>query len=95
MHPDDIEKTAFTTPFGRYHFMFMPFGLANAPATFERMMKLVLSGLHWEICLIYINDVIVFGRTFEEHIVRLNQVLTRIKRGKSQIIARQVQAVQA
>ena len=75
----DIDKTAFTTPFGLYHFTVMPFGLANAPATFERMMEQVLSGLHWEICLIYIDDVIVFSRTFEEHLVRLHQVLSRIK----------------
>ena len=79
MHPDDIEKMALTTPFGLYHFKVMPFGLANASATFERMMELVLSGLHWEICLIYIDDVIVFGRTFEEHIVRQHQVLTHKK----------------
>ena len=57
----------------------MPFGLTNAPATLERMMERVLSGLHWETCLIYLNNVIVFGRTFEEHIVRLHQVLTRLR----------------
>ena len=79
MDSKDIDKTAFTTPFGLYHFTVMPFGLANAPATFERMMEQVLSGLHWEICLIYIDDVIVFSRTFEEHLVRLHQVLSRIK----------------
>ena len=75
----DINKTAFTTLFGIYHFTVMPFGLANTPGTFKRMMEQVLSGLHWEICLIYIDDVIVFSRTFEEHLVRLHQVLSRIK----------------
>ena len=76
---EGYRQTAFTTPFGLYYFTVMPFGLANAPATFERIMEQVLSGLHWEICLIYIDDVIVFSRTFEEHFVRLHQVLSRIK----------------
>ena len=79
MAPEDVEKTAFATPFGLYQFKVMPFGLANAPATFERMMECVLSGLHWETCLIYLDDVIIFSKTYEEHIVRLHQVLTRLK----------------
>ena len=79
MASEDMEKTAFATPFGLYQFKVMPFGLANAPATFERMMEHVLSGLHWETCLIYLDDVIIFSKTFEEHIARLHQVLTRLK----------------
>ena len=79
MDPKDFEKTGFTTSFGLYHFKVMPFGLANSPATFERMMERVLSGLHWGTCLIYIDDVIIFSKTFDEHIVRLHQVLSRLK----------------
>ena len=79
MDPKDIDKTAFATPYGLFHFKVMPFGLANAPTTFERMMERVLAGLHWKVCLIYLDDVIVFSRTFEEHIVRLHQVFSRIK----------------
>ena len=79
MAPEDAEKTAFTTQFGLYQFKKMPFGLANAPATFERLMELVLSGLHWEICLIYLDDIIVFSETFEEHVTRLQLVLRRLK----------------
>ena len=82
MHPKDVEKTGFTTPYGLYQFRVMPFGLANAPATFERMMERVLAGLHWEICLIYLDDVIIFSETFEDHLVRLHQVLTRLKDAK-------------
>ena len=79
MAPEDAEKTAFTTQFGLYQFKKMPFGLANAPATFERLMELVLSGLHWEICLIYLDDIIVFSETFEEHVTRLQLVLRQLK----------------
>ena len=79
MDPKDVDKTAFTTPYGLYHFKVMPFGLANAPAILERMMERVLAGLHWETCLIYLDDVIVFSWTFDEHITRLHQVFSRMK----------------
>ena len=52
----------------------MPFGLCNAPATFERLMERVLSGLHWETLLVYLEDVIVYGRTVSETIARLEMV---------------------
>ena len=55
----------------------MAFGLCNAPATFERLMETVLSGLHWEICLVYLDDIIVYGKSFEEMINNLDQVLRR------------------
>ena len=79
IHPEDKEKTAFSTPYGLFHFNVMPFGLANAPATFERLMEKVLAGLHWEICLIYIDDIIIFSRTFDEHVDRLREVFTRLR----------------
>lgn len=52
MEPKDKAKTAFVTRNGLYQFNVMPFGLCNAPATFERLMELTLQGLHWDICLI-------------------------------------------
>ncbi|GFY24115.1 retrovirus-related Pol polyprotein from transposon 17.6 [Trichonephila clavipes] len=68
IHPEDREKTAFTSGQGLWQFKVMPFGLCNAPATFERLMETVLKGLTFEACLIYLDDVIIGGRTFEEHL---------------------------
>ena len=90
MAPEDAEKTAFTTQFGLYQFKKTPFGLANAPATFERLMELVLSGLHWEICLIYLDDIIVFSETFEEHVTRLQLVLRRLKQAGLKVTPKSV-----
>ncbi|UYV63130.1 hypothetical protein LAZ67_2003234, partial [Cordylochernes scorpioides] len=67
----DREKTAFITPDGLYEFKVMPFGLCNAPATFERMIDNLLKGLKWTICLCYLDDIIVFSDGFEEHLRRL------------------------
>ena len=53
----------------------MPFGLKTTPQTYQRLMELALSGLQWTACLIYINDVIVYGKTFDEHLQRLSMVL--------------------
>ncbi|UYV61202.1 hypothetical protein LAZ67_1003805 [Cordylochernes scorpioides] len=71
----DREKTAFITPDGLYEFKVMPFGLCNAPATFERMMDTLLRGLKWSMCLCYLDDIIVFSPTFDEHVRRLELVL--------------------
>ncbi|UYV69423.1 hypothetical protein LAZ67_6003537 [Cordylochernes scorpioides] len=67
----DREKTAFITPDGLYEFNIMPFGLCNAPVTFERMIDNVLRGLKWDMCLCYLDDIVVYGSTFKEHLTRL------------------------
>ena len=72
------EKAAFVTSSGLYEWNVMPFGLCNAPSTFARLMELVLKGLHWKICLIYLDDVIVMAPTFEEELERLKQVFERL-----------------
>ncbi|GFV35106.1 hypothetical protein TNCV_1853231 [Trichonephila clavipes] len=71
----DREKTAFITPEGLYEFKVMPFGLCNAPATFERMMDNFLRHFKWTMCLCYLDDIIVFSETFEDHLIRLRLVL--------------------
>jgi len=54
----------------------MPFGLCNAPATFERMMDNLLRHLKWTMCLCYLDDIVVFSKNFDEHLDRLNAVLS-------------------
>ena len=72
------ERSAFATPAGLFQFKVMPFGLCNAPATFERLMSQVLRGLQWEHCLVYIDDILVFGRSFDSSLDNLRSVLDRI-----------------
>ncbi|KAE9066016.1 hypothetical protein PF010_g27976 [Phytophthora fragariae] len=75
----DRDKTAFVTRQGLFRFMRMPFGLANAPGTFQRMMDAVLRGLTWQTCLVYLDDVIVFSRGgVGQHVVELAMVLERL-----------------
>ena len=74
-----IPLTAFTVgPLGFYECVRMPFGLTNAPATFQRLMESCLSDLHLNWCIIYLDDVIVFSKTPEEHITRLEAVFKKI-----------------
>ncbi|CAK1595301.1 unnamed protein product [Parnassius mnemosyne] len=77
--PKDKKKTAFPTGKGLWQFKVMPFGLCNVPATFERLMELVLTGLIGDACLVYLDDIIIVGRTFEEHLQNLERVLTKIQ----------------
>jgi transposase InsO family protein len=74
----DREKTAIATPAGLHQFKVMPYGLTNAPATFQRLMDRVLSGLTWDRCIVYMDDIIIFGKTFEQHNLNLESVLQRI-----------------
>ena len=75
---DAKPKTAFATHSGLFQFAVMPFGLCNAPATFERLMSQVMRGLHWKRCLVYIDDILVFGHDFESALQSLELVLIRV-----------------
>lgn len=72
---EDREKTAFITADGLFQFRVMPFGLSNAPSTFQRMMDVMLAGLKWNTCLVYLDDIVVFAPNFNEHLLRLESVL--------------------
>ena len=74
MNEANREKTAFCTTEGLFHFCVIPFGLCNAPATFQRLMGLVLAGLQWSQCLVFIDDVTVLRQTFQEHLDNLQEV---------------------
>ena len=80
VHPDDREKTAFTCQSGLFPFKVLPFGLTNAPSSFERLMEKVLAGLQFDICLIYLDDVIVKSDEFDSHITHLRSVFERIRK---------------
>ena len=79
MREEDKPKTAFMTRKGLFQFRVMPFGLTNAPATFQRLMDTVLRGLQWEKCLVYLDDIIVFGPTFDQTLENLRCVMQRLK----------------
>jgi len=79
MSDDSKEKTAFITHNGLYEFNVLPFGLCNSPATFQRLMTHALRGLEWDICLVYIDDLIIFSRTFDAHLLHLEKVFKRLK----------------
>ena len=77
---EDKHKTAFVLPppFGLWECNRMPFGLCNAPSTFQRAMEKCLGELNHTCCVVYLDDIIVFGRTLDEHIERLGKVIDRL-----------------
>ena len=78
MSPEAKRKAAFVTNEGLFQILVMPFGLCNAPATFERLMDGVLCGIRWSRCLVYLDDVILFVGTVTEALGRLEEVLSRL-----------------
>ena len=79
MHPRDAGKTAFTFDRGHYEFTRMPFGLRNAPSTFQRLMDEFLEGLEEEWIQVYMDDLVIFSRNIEEHRDHLMKVISRLK----------------
>ena len=78
LRKEDIWKTAFVTHRGLYEYLAMPFGAKNAPACFQRAMDSVLGSSHWNFALVYIDDVIIFSDTMEEHVKHLGYVFSRL-----------------
>lgn len=78
MNPDDIHKTAFVTPKGLYEYVRMPFGLKNAPATFQRLMNEVLREYINKICVVYLDDILIFSTSLQEHIVNIRKIFNKL-----------------
>ena len=68
MSEKDIEKTVFSVNNGKYEFLRLPFGLKNAPAIFQRVIVDILRDHRRKICHVYLDDIIIFGKTLEEHL---------------------------
>ena len=76
---EDVPKTAFTTPFGHYEFRVLSFGLTNAPSTFQAVMNEKFGHLH-TFCVVYLDDILIFSKTPEEHLKHLDTVLQILER---------------
>ena len=79
MNEEDIEKTAFITQFGLFQFNVMPFGLKNAPALFQRMMNHILQEYLDDLVAVYLDDIIIYSKIFEEHIKHITKVLEKLR----------------
>ena len=85
MNEQDREKTAFTCHLGLYEFDVMPFGLKNAPATFQRLMNHVLQEYLYKFAVVYIDDILIYSKTFEEHMEHLEKIFEKLKEAELMI----------
>jgi hypothetical protein len=76
---EDKQKTAYSTSSGRWEYNVLPMGLTNAPAAFQKNMETMLAGLTWKSCIVYIDDVIIYSKTFQDHLKHLQEVFDRLK----------------
>ena len=79
LYPDDRYLTAWTDGRALYEWNVLPMGLCNAPSTFSRLLEFTMAGLRWESCVLYLDDLIVYGSTWKEHLERLRAVFQRLK----------------
>ena len=80
MHESHAHKTAFSTPHGHYEFKRMPFGLKNAPATFQRLMDQVLCGLQGTELFVYLDDIVLYASSLREHEIKFNKLAERLRK---------------
>ncbi|CAK1604464.1 unnamed protein product [Parnassius mnemosyne] len=85
MNPSDIPKTAFNVEHGHFEFLRMPMGLKNSPSTFQRVMDNVLHDLQNTVCLVYLDDIIVFSTSLQEHMVNLEKVFQKLRESNFKI----------
>ncbi|KAH7623119.1 putative Transposon Tf2-6 polyprotein [Nannochloris sp. 'desiccata'] len=79
---EDIEKTAFRTPFGHFEFVVLPFGLCNAPATFQTLMNNVFRDELHQFVLCYLDDIMIFSKSLQAHIQHVRHVFEKLRKNK-------------
>jgi hypothetical protein len=79
VHPDNKKKTTISTGKELWHFTVMHFCLCNTPGTFKRLMETVLLGFPYDACLVYLDDMVIIGRIFQEHLLNLRNVSERFR----------------
>jgi hypothetical protein len=79
MSTESIEKTPFSVNNGHYEYVRMPFGLKNAPSTFQRVMDNVLREYLHKSCFVYMDDVVIFSKSLHEHLVHIKQIFNKLK----------------
>ncbi|XP_033363072.1 uncharacterized protein LOC117241209 [Bombus vosnesenskii] len=82
MSQEDAHKTAFSTPYGHFQFKRMPFGLKDAPATFQRLMNSILSGLQGIELFVYLDDIVIYSTSLQEHEIKFNKLMERLRKAK-------------
>ena len=82
IRPSDVHKTAFRTPVGSFEWLCMPFGLTNAPATFQRFVQEILKDFLGDFACVYIDDILIYSHTAEEHVEHVRKVLDVLKAHK-------------
>lgn len=85
VRPEDRSKTAFSTPYGHYEFIRMPFGLKNAPATFQRLINNVLREFINKICVVYLDDILIFSTSFQEHVNNIRSIFRKLREANLKI----------
>ena len=82
LSPDDVEKTAFNTKYGQYEYLVIPMGLCNAPATFQSLMNRIFNDCIDEFLVVYMDDLLIYSKSLEEHLKHLEKILQRLKEHK-------------
>lgn len=77
---EDRVKTTFASHYGLFQIILVPFELINAPGTFQRVMDVILLAIHWQIALVYLNDIVKFLKSLKAYIKRMRHVLTLVCR---------------
>jgi hypothetical protein len=88
MNPDDVWKTTFKTKFGLFEWKVMPFGLTNAPTTFMRLINDIFRAHLGQFVVIYLDDILIFSRTWDTHMQHVRQVLQILQEHKLQVKAK-------